>query len=221
MGEEAGGALTAKEAKPIEKTAAAVRYKELCIALLRTGLVGYGGGPATIPLIRHEAVTRFKWMDDDEFGEVLAIANTLPGPIATKLAAYLGYRLCGWPGGAVGVAAHIVPTGAAMIGLYAFMAFFQSSPIIQGMIAGVVPVVAVMLGVMAYEFGEKAVKGLGLWLGVGLFAGAFALLQLAGLHPAIVIFAYLVYGAFHHRVKARWKARPRRPDREGGLPWNG
>lgn len=46
-----------------------------------------------IPLIRHEAVNKYKWIDDDEFGEILAIANALPGPIATKMAAYLGFKL--------------------------------------------------------------------------------------------------------------------------------
>ncbi|KAF9113979.1 hypothetical protein BGX30_006751 [Mortierella sp. GBA39] len=70
--------------------------------MFRTGILGYGGGPSTVPLIRHEAVSRYRWMADEEFGEVLAIANTLPGPIATKLAAYLGYRLKGTLGALFG-----------------------------------------------------------------------------------------------------------------------
>lgn len=59
-------------------------YRELIIAMTRTGILGFGGGPSVIPLIRHEAVSKFNWIDDDEFGEILAIANALPGPIATK-----------------------------------------------------------------------------------------------------------------------------------------
>lgn len=176
-------------------------------AMFRTGILGYGGGPSIIPLIRHEAVHRYRWMDDEEFGEVLAIANALPGPIATKLAAYLGYRQRGAVGAIVGLLSHIVPTCVAMVALYAFIAFFSTSPIIAGMIAAVVPVIAVMLGVMAYEFGEKAVKGLGLYLGIALFAVSFALLQLLGVHPAVVIAVFLAYGAMHHRIAARWKAK--------------
>lgn len=182
------------------------QYVEIGAAMLRTGILGYGGGPSIVPLIRYEAVTRYRWMSDEEFGEVLAIANTLPGPIATKLAAYLGYREKGALGAAVGLVSHIAPTCAAMVLLYAFITFFSTSPVIQGMIAAAVPVVAVMLGVMAYEFGEKAVKGLGIALGVILFAAAFALLQIVEVHPAIVIAAFLLYGAFHHKVTARWKA---------------
>jgi chromate transporter len=182
-------------------------YWQIGAAMCRTGILGYGGGPSIVPLIRYEAVTRYRWMSDEEFGEVLAIANALPGPIATKLAAYLGYRQKGALGALVGLLSHIAPTSAAMVFLYAFISFFSTSPVIRGMIAAVVPVVAVMLGVMAYEFGEKAVKGLGLPLGIALFALTFALLQLAGLHPAIVIAVFLGYGAFHPRVMQRWNAR--------------
>ena len=56
-------------------------YKELTIAMLRTGILGFGGGPSVIPLIRYEAVSRYHWMRDEEFGEILAIANALPGPL--------------------------------------------------------------------------------------------------------------------------------------------
>ncbi|WP_309120588.1 chromate transporter [Paenibacillus sp.] len=182
-------------------------YLQLGAAMCRTGILGYGGGPSIVPLIRYEAVTRYRWMSDEEFGEVLAIANALPGPIATKLAAYLGYRQKGALGALVGLLSHIVPTCVAMVVLYAFITFFSTSPVIRGMIAAVVPVVAVMLGVMAYEFGEKAVKGLGLTLGIGSFALTFVLLQLIGLHPAIVIALFLGYGAFHHKLTERWNDR--------------
>ncbi|MNZ93752.1 hypothetical protein D3C78_1128340 [compost metagenome] len=92
-----------------------------------------------------------------------------------------------------------------MSGVY----FFSQSPMIQGMISAVIPVVAVMLGVMAYEFAEKAVKGLGIYMGAGLFILAFALLQLVQIHPAIVIIVFIMYGAVHFRFMKRWKGKRR------------
>jgi chromate transporter len=177
---------------------------QLAAAMCKTGIIGYGGGPSIIPLIRHEAVSRYRWMSDEEFGEVLAIANALPGPIATKLAAYLGYRQGGVLGAVVSILSHIAPTCLGMVFLYSFIAFFSTSTVIKGMIAAVVPVIAVMLGVMAYEFGEKAVKGLGKYAAGALFVISFLLLQTIQLHPAIVIAVFLAYGAIHHRVAARW-----------------
>lgn len=182
-------------------------YLQLSWAMMKTGVLGYGGGPSVIPLIRYEAVKQYKWLEDDEFGEILALANALPGPIATKMAAYLGYRRKGILGAVVSVLAHIVPSGVAMIALLSVVGWLSGSAVVQGMIGAVIPVIAVMLGVMACEFGEKAVKGLGIYVGIGFFALAFGLLQLVQLHPAIVIIVFLVYGAFHMRTKDAWKKR--------------
>src|SRR5690348_509709 len=109
-------------------------YYELFIAMLRCGVLGYGGGPATVPLFRYEAVVRYEWVEDNEFGEVLAIANALPGPIATKLAAYLGFRQKAVLGAIVAVLAHITPSCIAMVAFFSIISHFKSSPIISGMI---------------------------------------------------------------------------------------
>lgn len=183
------------------------RYIQLSWAMMKTGIIGYGGGPSVIPLIRYEAVTHYKWMEDEEFGEILAIANALPGPIATKIAAYLGYREKGALGALVSVLAHIIPSGAAMIMLLTAVQFLSSAAFIQGMIGAVTPVIAVMLGMMTYEFGERAVKGLGKYVGIGFFALAFGMLQGIHLHPAIVILLFLGYGAFHLRTAAALQIR--------------
>ncbi|SMF89827.1 chromate transporter [Paenibacillus uliginis N3/975] len=188
-------------------------YLQLTIAMFRTGILGYGGGPSVIPLIRHEAVTRYKWLSNDEFGEVLALANALPGPIATKMAAYLGYQQKKSMGAIVAILAHILPTCIAMIALLSAVQYLSSSKIIAGMIAGVTPVIAVMLGTMAYEFGEKAVKGLGIYAGIGFFAVSFLLLETIQIHPAIVIVLFLVYGAVHFKVVAKMKKERR--EKEG------
>jgi len=180
-------------------------YKELTLAMLRTGIFGFGGGPSVIPLIRYEAVSRYRWLEDDEFGEILAIANALPGPIATKMAAYLGYKQKGVLGAFTGVLAHILPTCLAMILLLTAVNVLSYSKAVEGMIAAVMPVISVMLGLMAYEFAEKAVKGLGKWLGGLCFIISFLLLQVISVHPAIVIVVFLAYGAFHFKLKDKSK----------------
>lgn len=182
-------------------------YKEIVLSMLRTGVLGYGGGPSVIPLIRYEVVSRYHWIEDDEFGEVLAIANALPGPIATKMAAYLGYHKRGTLGAVVAVLSHILPSALAMVALFSVLYTLGHSKIVAGMISAVRPVIAVMLGQMAYEFGDRARKGLGAWLAIGFGVLAFVLLAVVNVHPAIVIAAFLLYGAFHFRFQHRWKER--------------
>ncbi|MFB9274985.1 chromate transporter [Cohnella cellulosilytica] len=183
------------------------KYAQLAWAMGKTGILGYGGGPSVIPLIRHEAVVKCRWMNDDEFGETLAIANALPGPIATKMAAYLGYREKGVLGAIVAILAHILPSCVAMIALLSFVNFLSHSPVVQGMIAAVMPVIAVMLGVMAYEFAKKAYQGLGRGMVVVFCAISFLLLQVVPIHPAIVIALFLAYGAVHYRVLDKFKKK--------------
>lgn len=195
-------------------------YSELSWAMVRTGILGYGGGPSVMPLFRYEAVTRYRWLSDDEFGEILALGNALPGPIATKMAAYLGYRGKGVLGAILAVIAHILPSCLAMIVLLSAVSYLSHSKIIQGMIAAVVPVIAVMLGVMAYEFGEKAVKGLGIKVGIGLFIVAFILLQLVSVHAAIVIALFLAYGAVHFKF-VQWLKDRRNPPNPPVKPTEG
>jgi chromate transporter len=177
-------------------------YVQIAVAMCKTGILGYGGGPSVIPLIRHDAVTRYAWLSDDEFGETLAIANALPGPIATKMAAYLGYKLKGVRGALVSVLAHILPSCIAMIALLSAVNYLSGSKVVAGMIAAVSPVIAVMLGMMAYEFAQKAFKGLGKLIGAAFLVLALVLLEVLHLHPALVIVIYLAYGTVHYRILA-------------------
>jgi chromate transporter len=176
-------------------------YRELTIAMIRTGVLGFGGGPSVIPLIRYEAVNRYRWLEDEEFGETWAIANALPGPIAPKMAAYLGYRKGGALGALIGVLAHIAPTCIATVILLDLVHVLSFSKTFTDMISAVMPVIAVMLGQMAYEFAFKALKGLGKILGVIFLILSFILLYVIPIHPAIVILIFLIYGAFHYKLK--------------------
>jgi chromate transporter len=172
-------------------------FLELTIAMVRTGVMGFGGGPSMIPLIRNEAVTRFAWTTDEEFAEILALANTLPGPIATKMAAYLGYRLRGTLGAIVGMLTHILPSTLAMVLLLGALTQLQGAKAVHGMIAAVNPVIVAMLAGMTYEFAKKTHKGLGIWLALLFGAVAFFLLEVWQVPAAIVVVAYLAYGAIH------------------------
>ncbi|MCL6547353.1 MAG: chromate transporter [Alicyclobacillus sp.] len=179
--------------------------REITFAMLRTGLLGYGGGPSTIPLFRYEAVERYHWVDNEEFGQILAVANTLPGPIATKMAAYLGYEQAGLPGAITAVVVHILPTSLAMVILVGALGLLRHSPVVKGIIAAVDPVVAVMLGVMAYEFLSKTWKGLGKVVGTAFAAAAFVLLVVLNVNPGVVVVVFLAYGLVHFRCAARVK----------------
>lgn len=164
-------------------------------AFLKVGILGFGGGPSSIPLMHKEVVGTYRWMEDDEFGDILAIGNALPGPILTKMAGYIGYRLKGVAGAVVALAITTLPTIAGMVLLFALLGSFQGSPRVEGMTQAVQPIVGVMLGAMAYGMLAKSRKKLGTWITVVAAAAFAALMSWLNLHPAILILALLILGA--------------------------
>ncbi|WP_134699838.1 chromate transporter [Ammoniphilus sp. YIM 78166] len=178
-------------------------YKDLFIGFARSGLLGYGGGPSVIPLIRYEAVEKYKWMDDEEFGDILALANALPGPIATKMATYIGYRVKGTLGALVAVLSHIIPTVVAMIALLGSLYAMGQSAIIKGMIAAVGPVIGMMLAVMTYQFLQKTWKGMGIAGSIASIGVAIVALQFIGIHPAIMIAIFIAFAFIKTFMRSR------------------
>ena len=169
------------------------RQLRLFLAFLRVGMLGYGGGPSSIPLVHKEVVDGYKWLDEDEFGDILALGNTLPGPIATKMAGYIGYRVAGPLGMLNAVLSTIVPTIFLIVVLLTSLATFSEEPWVQGMTKAVVPVVGVMLATLTWQFLERAGAGLG-WLKAGLLLlASLAIIEYLGLHPGFVIGALLIY----------------------------
>ncbi|UZJ79878.1 chromate transporter [Fictibacillus sp. KU28468] len=184
-------------------------YLQLFIAFFRSGILGYGGGPSSIPLVHKEVVGKFKWMNDEEFGDVLALGNALPGPINTKMAGYIGYRVAGLSGMLVALLSSILPTIILMIVLLTSLAQYKDQPWVQGMTKGVLPVVAVLLAVLTWQFFTSAKKGLGFKLSLIHVAAGILLLQLLRIHPAILIGVLLAYALLKPTRKDEEKSSER------------
>ena len=65
---------------------------ELFITFFKIGLFTFGGGYAMIPLIKEEIVKKKQWIDEEELLDIIAIAESTPGPIAINMATYIGYK---------------------------------------------------------------------------------------------------------------------------------
>lgn len=168
--------------------------KDLFIGFFRSGMLGYGGGPSAIPLVHKEVVERFKWMTDDEFADVLALGNALPGPIATKMAGYIGYRLGGVTGLINGIIATVMPTVIIMIGLIGVLSQYRDSRIVTGMTEAVAPVIGVMLAVLTYSFLKQSKDSLGWIATIILGTASIIAYHFLGVHPAILVGVLLLYG---------------------------
>jgi chromate transporter len=170
-------------------------YWQIFMAFFIPGILGYGGGPASIPLVENEVVGTYGWMTRQEFSEVLAVGNSLPGPIATKLAAYIGYTEGGVIGSLVALFASVAPSIILMLVLMAVLLKYKDKPQVKNISSIVRPIIAVLLGVMTYQFVKESYVGLGSAYTVILIGGSYLMLEKLKWHPALVIGFALVVGA--------------------------
>lgn len=164
---------------------------DLFVAFSRASNLGFGGGPAVIPLIQEETVERYSWLTNEEFTDALAVSNALPGPIATKMSAYIGYKVAGWPGVVAGMLGTVVPTALAVILLSGIIMKYADAPWLKGMLKAVRPVVVILVAQTAWDMGRKSFPTLSTWV---IAAVAILALHLFKIHPAIIIVAAMILG---------------------------
>ena len=170
-------------------------YLEILWVFFIANFMGYGGGPSIIPLIEREVVTTFGWLSAYEFAEVLAMGNALPGPIAPKMAAFIGYAQAGVGGAAVAIFATVAPSLVLMLALMGLLTRYKDAPQIKKLTQYIRPTIAVLLFDIALRNFISSWNGIG-WMHL-LILGGGALLCLTKLkaHPALVVLGALIYGA--------------------------
>ncbi len=82
----------------------------LMFTMMKIGLFTFGGGYAMISLLENEFVSKRKWIGTEEFLDMVAIAESTPGPIAINGATYIGYRVKGIPGAIFGTVGVVTPS---------------------------------------------------------------------------------------------------------------
>ena len=99
------------------------KHLKLFLTMLKIGLFTFGGGYAMIALLENEFVTKRKWIEKDEFLDMVAIAESTPGPIAINAATYLGYKMHGVIGSLLATVAVCIPS---FVIRYAISLFFDA-----------------------------------------------------------------------------------------------
>jgi chromate transporter len=180
---------------------------ELFLAFARVGIFGYGGGPSVIPLLQREVVGH-GWLTDTEFIDALAIGNALPGPIATKMSVYIGYKLAGAGGIGAALMGMLLPSTIAMLVVAIFFFALKDAQWVKAALTAVRPAVVGLLIWTAYDLGVKVVdpKAQGLmaaliqrwdWVAIALLT--FVAITFLRVHPAVAILATAVLGVIIYR----------------------
>ncbi|MCL2571302.1 MAG: chromate transporter [Defluviitaleaceae bacterium] len=170
-------------------------YLQIFWVFFVANILGYGGGPSIVPLIQHEVVTVYGWLTAYEFAEIFAMGNALPGPIAPKMAAYIGFNQAGVLGSFMGLVATVMPSVILMVLLMGLLKKHKDSPQVQRLTRYIRPAIAVLIGEMAIRSLFSAWTGLG-WIHMLILVGVSTLcLTKLKVHPAFLVVGALIYGA--------------------------
>lgn len=168
----------------------------LFIAFSKVGILGFGGGHSMIPLIQVEAVDNYRWLTIEEFTDALAMANSLPGPITTKMSLLVGYKVAGMAGGGISLVGLLAPSSILMIALGALYLRFKDLPAVKGSLIGIRPVVVALLFMVIYDIFPSSITS---WHTALIAVISFCVIVFLNVHPALLIAGAALIGMALYR----------------------
>ncbi len=113
------------------------KHLNLFFTMLKIGLFTFGGGYAMIALLENEFISKKKWMKKDEFIDMVAIAESTPGPVAINSATYIGYKLLGFWGAFFATVAVCIPSFVIIFFISLFFDSFLSLTLVSYAFRGI------------------------------------------------------------------------------------
>ena len=178
------------------------RYWNLFLTMLKIGLFTFGGGYAMIALLENEFVSKKNRIPRDEFLDMVAIAESTPGPIAINAATYIGYKTLGVWGSVVATTAVCIPSFVIIYLISLFFDAFLAVEWIANAFLGIRICVVYLIasaGLRLWKSMKKSPLSMGILITVAaamilssLFAVSFSTVYYILICGTVGVFAYLL-----------------------------
>ncbi len=129
---------------------------KLFLTMFKIGLFTFGGGYAMIAVVEREVVEKKKWIPQEEFIDLIAIAESTPGPLAINSATYVGYKICGVLGSIFATLGVVLPSFTIIFVISLFFDAFLGLEYVSYAFRGIQACVAFLI----VSAGFKMLKGL-------------------------------------------------------------
>ncbi len=165
------------------------RYWELFCSFFKIGIFTFGGGYAMIPIIQAEVITRKGWIKEQEFLDLLTLAQSAPGPISLNTAVFVGYKMYGYRGALSALTGVVLPSFTILLLVAMFFSQIRQNPIVDAAFRGMQPiVVAIMLApILGFTKGMH-------WTLITLAAAITMVIWYFGFSPIYLLIAGAVAG---------------------------
>lgn len=164
---------------------------QLFLVFLKIGAFTFGGGYAMIPIIQKEIVENKKWITDDDILEIIAIAESTPGPIAINSATFVGYRVAGFFGAMFATLGVVLPSFAIILLISFVLREFQHIRAVQCAFNGIRAGVLALLIKALVAMYKKAPKNIVSYIVMG---ASFIITAFFDINVLFVIIGCAVFG---------------------------
>lgn len=166
----------------------------------KIGAFTLGGGYAMVPLIEKEIVDKNKWINREDFIDMLALAQSAPGPIAVNTAVFVGYKVLGIPGVIVTVLGSVLPSFIIILLIAVFFVQVKDNQIVERIFKGIRPAVVALIAAPVIRLGKSAKINKKTLIIPVIAAISVAFLKVT---PIIIIIAAAAGGIFYKKCMRR------------------
>lgn len=157
----------------------------------RIGIFTFGGGYAMIPNIRHDVVEKRGWITEEEFLDLVAVAQACPGVFAINISTFIGYKLCKTPGALLASLGAAMPSFLIILLIAMFFHQFQDVGWVASMFNGIRPAVVALIAAPTFSLARTAKINLAnCWIPLV----SALLIWLFGVNPVFIIIAAAIGG---------------------------
>lgn len=170
------------------------------LTFFKIGAFTIGGGYAMIPIIQQEIVDKKKWIEEEEFLDIIAISQGSPGPIAINASIFIGYRLKGLKGAITCMLGTALPS--FLIILLIAMMFFQyrNNPIVEKVFLGIRPAVVALIASAVYKmYKSSQIKGIRILIAIA----SMLVIVFTNISPVYLILVGGIGAIFYYGRRAK------------------
>lgn len=142
-----------------------------------------------LPLIQREVVDRKGWIDEEEFLNMIALAQAAPGLIAVNSAIFIGWRIGGWRGVAGAVLGAVLPSFIIILAIATVFSEWKELPAVEAAFKGIRPAVVALIAAPLVKMAKSARIS---WLTALIPIAAALLIWLGHVNPVWVILATIM-----------------------------
>ncbi|MBR0400822.1 MAG: chromate transporter [Mogibacterium sp.] len=164
---------------------------ELFIIFFKLGAFTIGGGIAMLPLLQHSMTVEKKWYSTDEFVDIIAVCQSLPGVVAINMATFVGYKKKGLIGSIVATFGVVLPSFVMILLIATFITNMGDNVYLSGAMAGLRAAALGLIAVSIIQLSSAVFKNK--WT-VAAAVLSFVLIAVIGINTAYVILLFLLLG---------------------------